>query len=97
MRPIIPCHSAIQNTAAKYISKILKPIILSALTIIHGTKDLAIKLSNLQLTPGRKFYIVTGDVVAFYPSIPIQKCLEAVTEFYLEHYHEGKTPTNDQD
>ena len=47
MRPIIPCHSAIQNPAAKYCSKKLKPIVMSAATIIHGTKDLAQKLSKL--------------------------------------------------
>jgi hypothetical protein len=41
MRPIIPCHSAIQNPAAKYISKKLKPLVEAAPTILKGTKDLA--------------------------------------------------------
>jgi hypothetical protein len=95
MRPIIPCHSAIQNPAAKYVSKILKPIIQSAPSIIHGTKDLAIKLSTLKLQHGRKYYIVTGDVVAFYPNIPIKKCIDIVCELYLQHYHNGVTPTDE--
>ena len=95
MRPIIPCHSAIQNPAAKYVSKILKPIIQLAPTIIHGTKDLAIKLSTLKLQYGRKFYIVTGDVVAYYPNIPINKCIDIVCELYLQHYHNGQTPTDE--
>jgi len=93
MRPFIPCHSAIQNPAAKYISKTLKLIVKSMPTIIHGTKDLVIKLSKIMLTPSRKFYIITGDVLAFYPSIPIDKCINIVTELYYEQYHEGKTPT----
>lgn len=86
MRPIIPCHSACQNPAAKFCSKKLKPIIRSAPTIIHGTKDLAIKLSKVRLTPGRRFYIVTGDVVAFYPNIPINACLDIASRYYERHY-----------
>ena len=77
-RPIIPCHSAVMNPAAKFVSKKLKPLIQAAPTIIHGTKDLAIKLSKLNLNPGKTWYIVTGDVVAFYPNIPLNKCLDIV-------------------
>lgn len=87
-RPIIPCHSAQQNPAAKYVSKRLKPIIKLAPTIIHGSKDLAIKLSKLELQPTRRAFIVTGDVVAFYPNIDLDKCLRIVTDFYSEHYFE---------
>ena len=86
MRPIIPCHSAIQNPAAKYVSKKLKPLIQQAATVIHGTKDLAIKLSNLVIDPRQSWYIVTGDVVAFYPNIPLHHCLDIVYQMYLEFY-----------
>lgn len=85
MRPIIPCHSAIQNPTAKYISKKLKPIVKLVQTIIHGSKDLVIKLSKLDLQPGRQFFIVTGDVVAFYPNINLDKCLRFITDFYEEY------------
>ena len=37
-RPILPCHSAIQNSAAKFISKMLKPLIAEAQTVIIGHK-----------------------------------------------------------
>ena len=94
MRPIIPCHSAIQNPAAKYVSKKLKPLIKAAPTIIHGTKDLAIKLSKLELNHHRKYYIVTGDVVAYYPSIPIEHCLDIVALQYREHYGDGVALNN---
>jgi hypothetical protein len=86
MRPIIPCHSAIMNPAAKVVSKRLKPIVESAPTIIHGTKDLAQKLSKMRIDPSRKWYIVTGDVVAFYPNIPLEKCLDIVKGMHFEHY-----------
>lgn len=90
MRPIIPCHSVVQGPAAKYVSKTLKPIIALAPTIIHGSKDLAIKLSRLELLPRRQYYIVTGDVVAYYPNIPIQHCLDIIGEFWLEHYSDPR-------
>ena len=83
-RPILPCHSAIQNPAAKFCSKMLKPLIAEALTVIHGSKDLAIKLSQLVLNPGSKYYIVTGDVVAYYPNIPLAKCLDRVNDMLID-------------
>jgi len=83
-RPILPCHSAIQNPAAKFCSKILKPLVAEARTVIHGSKDLAIKLSQLRLTPGLKYYIVTGDVVAYYPNIPLEKCLARISKMLSE-------------
>src|SRR6267143_2959473 len=86
MRPIIPCHSAIQNPAAKFCSKKLKPLVLAAPTTIRGTKDLAIKLSKLCIDRHRQKYIVTGDVVAFYPNIPINHCLDIVAEQYDEFH-----------
>ena len=92
MRPIIPCHSAVQNTAAKLCSKILKPIVQSAPTIIHGTKDLAIKLSKTKIDTRRKYFIVTGDVVAYYPNIPIEVCLERVEELFKEYYFADSQP-----
>ena len=84
MRPIIPCHSAIMNPAAKYVSKKLKPLIQRAATVIYGTKDLAQKLSSLSIDTSRKWYIVTGDVVAFYPNIPLEHCMDIVSCMYEE-------------
>jgi hypothetical protein len=85
MRPIIPCHSAIMNPAAKFVSKNLKPLIKAAPTILHGTKDLAQRLSKLQLSPASHWYIVTGDVVAFYPNIRLDRCLDIVSKLFIEY------------
>ena len=78
MRLIISCHSAIINPTAKYILKQLKPLIEGSPTIIHRSKDLAIKLSKLSLISGKHWYIVIGDIVAFYPNISLKKCLDIV-------------------
>jgi hypothetical protein len=82
VRPIIPCHSAIQNPAAKFCSKLLKPIIESVPTNIIGSKDMALKLSKLKLLPNRQWYFVTGDVVAYYPNIPLDECLNIALKAY---------------
>ena len=81
-RPIIPCHSVVFNPAAKFVSKELKSLVNSSPTIIHGTKDFIIKLSQLRIDTGRKWFFVTGDVVAFYPNVPLQSCINVVCEMY---------------
>ena len=83
-RPIIPCHSVCFNTAAKYCSKELKPIVQSTPSIIHGTKDLFTRLSQLVLDKNRSWYFVTGDVVAFYPNIPLEECIDIVSNMYSD-------------
>ena len=95
MRPIIPCHSAIMNPAAKFVSKKLKPLIKIAHTIIHGTKDLAIKLSRVNLNHQRSWWLVTGDVVAFYPNIPLQRCMDIVYDLYEEYLWQTMDPRSE--
>jgi hypothetical protein len=43
-RPIVPCHSVMQEPLAKLVSKSLKPVLATFPTIIQGSKDLAQKL-----------------------------------------------------
>jgi len=81
-RPIIPCHTVVFNPAAKFVSKELKPIVKSTPSIIHGTKDLFTRLSQLSIDYRRQFYFVSGDVVAFYPNIPLDKCMSIVCDMY---------------
>ena len=81
-RPIIPCHSVCFNPAAKFVSKELKPLIKAAPTVIHGTKDLFTRLSQLRIEPRRKIFFVTGDVVAFYPNVPLRLCMDIIIDMY---------------
>ena len=53
-------------------------------TIIHGTKDLAMKQSKLSINYNCNYYIITGDVVAFYPSIPTEECMNIILYLYEE-------------
>jgi hypothetical protein len=99
-RPIIPCHSVCFNPAAKFVSKELKPLIQEAPSIIHGTKDLFTRLSQLRIEPRRKLFFVTGDVVAFYPNIPLQSCINIVSSMYeqwlLDHSNNSDIPLLDE-
>jgi hypothetical protein len=52
-------------------------------TIIHGTKDLAIKLSKLNLTPNWKIYIVTCGILSQHSNT---KCIDIVSDLYSEYY-----------
>ena len=100
-RPIIPCHSVCFNPAAKFVSKELKPLLKSAPSIIHGTKDLFMRLSQLRIDPRRKLFFVTGDVVAFYPNVPLNQCIDIVTTMYeqwlFDHSTEVDIPLLDKD
>jgi hypothetical protein len=98
-RPIIPCHSVVFNPAAKFISKELKPIVKAAPSVIHGTKDLFNRLSQLCIDNQKQWFFVTGDVVAFYPNIPLRSCMDAVCGMYeewlLNNAKEDPTSTTD--
>jgi hypothetical protein len=80
MRPIISCHSVIQNPAAKYISKSLKPVLANRPFVFRGTKDMAIWLNSVNISITCKKLLVSFDVEAFYPNISVEttseKCLE---------------------
>ena len=59
MRPIVPCHSNVQSPFAVYVSKMLKPMVKKQPYVLHGSKDLSIKLSKVKLDKGRKAWIIT--------------------------------------
>jgi hypothetical protein len=84
MRPIVPCHQAMQNPAAKYVSKVLKPVIEKLPYVIKGTKDMAMKLDKLQIVPNRRFFLVGFDLVAFYTNVDVDYCIKACQQYYKE-------------
>jgi len=86
MRPIVPCHSAIQNPAAVFAYKQLKPFLDERPYVLKGTKDLAIRLSKLKLKPYRSYFLVSFDIVAYYPNVPLDRCLEEVRTWWVEDW-----------
>jgi hypothetical protein len=67
------------------VSKYFKLLLAGFPTVIQGSKDLAQKLSKLQnLDPNRKVYIITGDIVAFYPNIPRQRAIKVCSDLWKD-------------
>ena len=61
-------------------------------TIIHGTKDIVIKLSRVNINHQRSWWLVTGNVVAFYPNIPLQRYMDIVYQIYEEYLWQTMDP-----
>jgi hypothetical protein len=91
MRPMIPCHSAIQNPAAKYISKSLKPVLANRPYVLKGTKDMAIRLNSTNISVTRKKFLVSFDVEAFYPNIPVDDAIREVSRTWKEEMQPSLT------
>ena len=87
-RPIAPCHSALQNPVAKYLSKLLKPLIAKSKYIINGTKQFTDALRTVRLEPGRPFTIISGDIVAFYPNVPTDEMTKVMGLVWREYWRE---------
>lgn len=92
MRPIVPCHSAIQNPAAKFLSWMLKPIVAKQPYVLEGSKALAIALDKIKLPYNKSVYIISGDVTAYYPNVPLEKARRVTTAMLMEHYFPDLLP-----
>ena len=86
MRPIIPCHSTVQGPAAKLLSKILKPIVQSRPYVLESSKELTMALDKLVIPEGKRVFIVTGDVTAFYTNINVAHARDIVAEYCMGYY-----------
>jgi hypothetical protein len=91
MRPIIQCHSAINNPAAKYISKSLKPVLENHPDVLKGTKDMAIWLNSANISVTHKQFLVSFDVKAFYPNIPVDDTIREVSRTWKEEMQPSLT------
>ena len=80
-RPICPGFSLPQNAASKFCAKTLRPWIETRSWVIQGSKDFVRKLADVKIPVDRKAFIVSADVVAFYPSIDVQLLREALVLF----------------
>ena len=82
MRPIAPAFNLMQSPISTYLTKALQPLLKDRPYVLHSTKDLCLKLSQLKLN--NRCFIVTGDVTAFYPSISHSKVKLVVENMLLQ-------------
>jgi hypothetical protein len=80
-RPICPGYCLPQNPASKVLAKTIRPFIDQVPWVIRGSKDFVQKLAKIRVPPGRKAWIVSADVVAFYPSVDTNKLKEILNKF----------------
>jgi hypothetical protein len=82
-RPICPGHSLPQNAASKVLAKVVRPYVDATPWVIKGSKDFVVKLQDVKIPQGRKAYIVSADVVAFYPSVDVLHAREMLMELAI--------------
>lgn len=81
-RPICPGYNLPQNAASKVLAKLVRPFIETECPwVIKGSKDFVIKLGAVKIPRGRKCFIVSADVVAFYPSVDTGVLREILKDF----------------
>ena len=83
-RPICPGHSLPQNPASKILSKVVRPFIDECPWVIQGSKDFVRKIKDVKIPAGKTAYIVSADVVAFYPSVDVNVLKDILHSFALE-------------
>jgi hypothetical protein len=83
-RPICPGFCLPQNAASKVLAKTLRPFIEQHPWVIKGSKDFVQKLKDVKIPNGRRAFIVSADVVAFYPSVDTGLLREMLRSF-AEH------------
>jgi hypothetical protein len=87
--PICPCHKVVQNPMATFISKMLKPLLDDREVtpyVLKGTKQLVQELGTIKLSPHSNYYIISGDIVAYYPNVPRNLCLGHVIAMAKKYY-----------
>jgi hypothetical protein len=82
MRPITPYHSAVLAHPARVLSQLLKDLVRTRPHVLEGTKAFCIDLQKVELDPfslaANKYYIVTGDITAYYPNVPVQDAVRII-------------------
>jgi hypothetical protein len=75
-RPICPGYCLPQNAASKCLSKLTRPFIDNLPWVIQGSKDFVRKLKDVKIPEGKKAWIVSADVVNFYPSVDMEELIK---------------------
>jgi hypothetical protein len=87
LRPIMPCHSVIFANFYKIMSKMLKLLIRQRPYVLESTHDLCqllhkVDLRNHPRSAGEDYYIISGDIVAYYPNVPVADARAVVAEYW---------------
>lgn len=70
-RPIVPTFGTLLANASVWVDFQIKPLLERFPWILRDSKTFCHDLLNVELPPGEDIWLVTGDVVAMYPNIPM--------------------------
>ena len=96
MRPIFPCHSAAIAHPARVLSKLLKLILAQRPYVLEGTKAFCVDLQKVDLNrfelADQKYHLITGDIVAYYPNVPVHDAAEIIRDMWIWFCSEHDVP-----
>jgi hypothetical protein len=70
-RPIVPTFDTLLANASVWVDYQLKPLLKEFPWILPDSKTFCREILEVMLPPGEDIWLVTGDVVAMYPNIPM--------------------------
>src|SRR5438105_2403560 len=89
-RPIIPCHSFTGETAASMLCTLLEDEVKSSPTILLNSRVLAQELIKVKVTFGKKAFMLSADVEAFYRNVPLIAIHDIVEQAATKHHGQIK-------
>ena len=84
-RGILAVTTGVFKTLDQYITSVIAPLLPLIPGSLQDTPDLIRKMEQLRNLPPEAI-LFSADVVALYPSIPIEEGILAAVDFYTDHY-----------
>jgi hypothetical protein len=77
-RPIVPTFGTLLANASAWVDYRLKPLLSRFPWILKDSKTFCRQILDLKMPSGKEVWLVTGDVVAMYPNIPIEDGIQQI-------------------
>ena len=71
-RPIVPTFDTLLANASAWVDYRLKPLLIRFPWILPDSKTFCRQIVDVKMPIGKEIWLVSGDVVAMYPNIPIE-------------------------
>jgi len=89
-RLIIPCYSFTGETAASMLCHLLEDEVKSSPTILLNSRTLAEILTKVKVPFEKTAFMLSGDVEAFSPNVPLSAIHDVVEEAATKHHGQIK-------
>jgi len=89
-RPIIACHSFTGETAASMLCHLLEDKVKSSPTVLLNSRTLNEIITKLKVTFGKTAFMLSVEVEAFYPNVPLNAIHDIVEEAVTKYHRQIK-------